>query len=176
MSLRQKESGVVASFEHLDSLLSALAAIQSKGCDDYEVFSPIPHHDIEKAVGGRKSKVRYFTFFGVVAGLFFGFGMAIGTSLLWDLITGGKPIVSMPPFLVIGFELAILFGGVFTLIAVLRLSRLPSRRSPGYHPSFSDDRFGLYVVLPPEQTDEVKALMEKHQAEKTWLTPVEDEP
>ena len=62
------------------------------------------------------------------------------------LITGGKPVVSIPPFVVIAFEMMILFGGLCTLIGLVVLGRLPSfRTSPRYDPRFTDDRFGVAV-------------------------------
>ncbi len=50
------------------------------------------------------------------------------TSLSWPLIVGGKPIVSLPPFLIIAFALTILFGALSTFLGFLLLSRLPSLR------------------------------------------------
>ena len=41
-----------------------------------------------------------------------GFSLTIWTSLKWELITGGKPVVSIPPFVIIAFELTILLGGL----------------------------------------------------------------
>ncbi|MGZ8432659.1 MAG: quinol:electron acceptor oxidoreductase subunit ActD, partial [Candidatus Deferrimicrobiaceae bacterium] len=48
------------------------------------------------------------------------------TTLSWPLIVGGKPIVSVPPFLIIAFALTILFGALSTFAGFLLLSRLPS--------------------------------------------------
>lgn len=132
--------GVVGSFEHMDSLIEAIGAVKEAG-HEFEVFSPTPRHEIEHAIGARKSPVRYITFTGALTGLALAFVMTIGTSLIWSMITGGKPIISLVPFLVPAFELTILLGGIATLLAILHFARVPSRLSPGFHPSFSDDRF-----------------------------------
>jgi hypothetical protein len=49
--------------------------------------------------------------------------------LSWPLIVGGKPIVSIPPFIIIAFALTILFGSLSTFLGFLILSRLPSIRT-----------------------------------------------
>lgn len=168
-----KVTGVVGSFAHLDSLLEAIAAVREAGWE-LEVFSPAPRHEIAHALAGRKSPVRYVTFSGAITGLTVAFLMTIGSSLIWNMIVGGKRIVSLVPFMVPVFELTILFGGIATLLAILHFGRLPSRRSAGYHPSFSDDRFGLFALAPSDKLDEVRGLLEANHAERCWTVPVQE--
>jgi hypothetical protein len=174
--LSKARTGVVGSFEHLDSLVEAIQAVKAAGYLDFEVFSPAPRHEIEHALGQRKSPVRYVTFFGALTGMAVAFGLTILTSLIWNMVVGGKAIVSIPPFLVPVFELTILFGGIATLLAILHFARIPSHRSPGYHPSFSDDRFGLFVNLEPEQIETVRIILERNHAERCWQVPPEGGP
>ena len=67
----------------------------------------------------------------------------------WGLIVGrqaarGAPVI--PPFVVIAFELTILFGGIATLIGMVTLGRLPRFRPiAAYDPRFTNDRFGVAV-------------------------------
>jgi molybdopterin-containing oxidoreductase family membrane subunit len=160
-------TGVVGSFVHMDSLIEAIEAVKAAG-HEFEVFSPTPRHEIEHAIGARKSPVRYVTFLGALSGLTIAFLLTILSSLVWNLIVGGKPVVSIIPFLVPAFELTILFGGIATLVAILHFGRVPSRASVGYHPTFSDDRFGLFLQLPSERFDEGRSLLEAHHAERCW--------
>ena len=92
------------------------------------------------------SRVRLFTLIGGLTGTVSGFVLTIWSALQWGLVTGGKPIASIPPFVVIAFELTILFGGLATVLGMMLLARLPRlRQSPGYDPRFSNDRFGVAV-------------------------------
>jgi molybdopterin-containing oxidoreductase family membrane subunit len=107
------------------------------------VYTPVPVEEIEEEIEHIRplSKVRFFTLIGALTGTTTGFFLTIWTSLKWDLITGGKAPVSIPPFIIIGFELTILFGGLATLLALLVLGRLPRLRpSPTYDPRFTLDR------------------------------------
>lgn len=70
----------------------------------------------------------------------------------YPLITGGKPIVSMPTFIVIAFELTILFGALGTLLGLLVIARSPRLRiGPAFDPRFCEDQFGLFVFCTPDQ-------------------------
>ena len=44
----------------------------------------------------------------------------------WQIVIGGKPFSSIPPYTVIAFELTILFGGLMTLLGLLVVGKLPS--------------------------------------------------
>ena len=113
----------------------------------------MPLDEFEEALTGYglpRSPVRLFTLVGALTGTASGFALTIWTALKWNLITGGKPVVSIPPFVVIAFELTILLGGLCTLLGLLVTARLPSFGSrPRYDPRFSADRFGVEVTCEP---------------------------
>ncbi|MDX1675851.1 MAG: quinol:electron acceptor oxidoreductase subunit ActD, partial [Longimicrobiales bacterium] len=90
-----------------------------------------------------------------------GFALAIWTSLDWPLITGGKPIVSLPAFVVIAFEMTILFGALSTVLGLFINARLgPPGKDLAYDPSFSAGSFGVLVDAPSGQGDEARRIME----------------
>ena len=139
---------VVGVFAHVDATVRAIEALRRNGLSDFTVYTPVPVEEIEEAVehGRPLSRVRLFTLIGGLTGTATGFFLTIWSSLKWNLVVGGKPIVSIPPFVVIAFELTILFGGLCTLLGLLVLGRLPKLRpSPAYDPRFSVDRFGIAV-------------------------------
>jgi Alternative complex III, ActD subunit len=160
-------SGLVGSFRHLDSLLRAVENLKKTGYRELQALSPIPHHSIDEALEKPTSPVRFFTLIGCLLGSITGFVLTIATSLHYPLITGGKPIVSIPPFLIIVFELTILFGGLLTLGGMLWNARLPRVHIvPAYNPRFSEDRFGLWVPCDENKFDEVTRLLESAGAEQ----------
>jgi hypothetical protein len=77
---------------------------------------------------------------------------------------GGKPIVSIPTYVVIAFELTILFGALSTLIGLFINARLPKVRRPVlYDPLFSSGRFGLFVPATGGRADEARRILQKHE-------------
>jgi len=93
---------------------------------DIKVVMPHPVHGIDEILHIPPSKLRLFTLIGAITGTITGFAFTIYTVLSWPLITGGKPLVSIPAFVIIAFELTILFGALASFSGFLILSKLPS--------------------------------------------------
>ncbi len=167
---------MVGSFAHLDSFIEAIYTIRAEGFDQFEIFSPVLHEDLQAFMGEKKSPVRISTLVGALAGLI-GAGLLTALSvLIWNMVVGGKPIVSIPAFMVPGFELTILFAAVATFLAVFYFAGLPGKLSAGYHPRFSNDCFGIYVKTSQQQQAQIKMLLEKKKAQSCWLVPQEETP
>src|SRR5262245_8947362 len=160
---------VLGIFAHADTALEAIRALRARGFSDLTVYTPVPVEEIEEEVERVRplSKVRLFSVVGGLTGTATAFFLTIWTSLKWELITGGKQPVSIPPFIIIAFELTILFCGLSTLLAVLILGRLPQTRpSPTYDPRFTVDRFGVAVACPPDKADAAGAVLTSAGAEE----------
>lgn len=89
-------------------------------------FTPYHVHGVEELLAERPSRLRLFVASGAVTGLITGFAFTSYTVLKWPLITGGKPLISIPAFTVIAYELTILFGVLTGLIGFLHLTRFPA--------------------------------------------------
>ena len=107
-------ASVLGVFAHVDTTLQAIRDLRAKGFGDLTVYTPVPVEEIEEEVERVRpvSAVRFFTLVGGLTGTATGFFLTIWTSLKWELLTGGKAVVSIPPFVIIAFELTILFGGL----------------------------------------------------------------
>jgi hypothetical protein len=146
--------GVMGVFRYVDDAEAAIRALRQAGHRDLSVFSPVPYHELEHAQEQGPSLVRWICLAGGIAGITGGFALCIWSVLQWPLVTGGKELVSLPPFVVIGYESMILLGGLFNLFGMLLLARLPQRVSPApYDPRFSEDKIGIWV---PGAGDAVK--------------------
>lgn len=130
------------------------------------VHSPIPSHVIEHALELPKSRVGWFTLAGGITGFFAGFLLAAFCSLRWSLIVGGKPVVALIPFFIVGFEFTILFavfGNVLGLISQARLPRFST--PPHYDERFTSDRFGVLARCDAGEQDALKRFFEENGAE-----------
>lgn len=170
----RKESGCLGIFVELDSAASAIASLRKSGHRDIVVYSPTPRHELEEALDTPETPVRLFTLVGALTGAAAGFALAIGASLDWPLMTGGKPIISVPAFVVIGFELSVLLGALSTVVGLFVNARLPHlARYAVYDPSFSAGRFGVFVATTADKDAEVKSVFEKNGAEEIREQPME---
>jgi hypothetical protein len=151
--------GVLASFVHVDAAADAIRALRARGHRKLTVYTAAPNHEIEEALDHKVSPVRLFTLIGGLTGCAAGFGMTLWMSYDWPVVVGGKPIGSIPPYVVIAFELTILLGALSTVAAVVLFSVLQGRRGVAYDPSFSDDRIGIFVPAGSDQRGAVEQLL-----------------
>jgi hypothetical protein len=162
--MAEAASGYLASFDYLDSVVDAIHDLRKAGFKDLKAYSPYPEHHIEDALAYGASPVRVWTLVGGLTGAAAGFAFTIWTSMSWPLVTGGKPIVSIPAYVVIAFEMTILFGALATVIGLFINARLPRIGPPViYDPSFSSGNFGLFVSTSGGRGAEAKKILQKHE-------------
>jgi hypothetical protein len=168
--MKKPRTGVLGVFAYLDTTTDAIGRLRAKGFP-LTVYSPTPRHEIEEALEAPESAVRIFTIMGAFTGTAAGAALAIWTSLNWPLIVGGKEIVSLPAFSVIMFEVTILLGALSTVAGLFLTGRLPRLGRPEglYHPSFSSNRFGVFVHVAPEHFEEVQTIMTESGSEEVLL-------
>jgi len=139
-------SNAVGLFQDPASALAAASRLREAGFAAPDLISPMPLHGVEEALGRKKSVIRRFTFFGGLLGGLSGFALAAGTAVLYLHPTGGRPIIPFPPFLIITYEMTILFGILATVIGFLVSARLPVIRERVYLPEAAVDRFAVAVA------------------------------
>ena len=151
--------GVLASFAHVDAASDAIRALRARGHRNLTVYSAAPNHELEEALDHKVSPVHLFTLIGGLTGCAAGFGMTLWMSYDWPVVVGGKPIGSIPPYVVIAFELTILLGALSTVGAVALLSVLQGKRGVAFDPSYTDDRIGIFVPAGSDQRAPVEQLL-----------------
>jgi len=116
-------------FDTKEEFLVKLEELVKSGVpkDNIETYTPYPVHETEHLVDDKPSPVRFFTAIGAVTGLFTGFAFTLYTVFDWPspMITGGKPLASIPAFMVIAYELTILFGVLATFVGFLHFAKVP---------------------------------------------------
>ncbi len=136
---------IMGTFAFEEDFLAAAKNLQSSGFDNISLLSPVPLEEAQKVLGLGKSPVRRFSLAGAVIGAISGFAMATGTALVFILPTSGRAIITVPPFLIITYEMTILFGVLFTLLGFHFVSGLPAWRNRPYLDAASIDRFVVVV-------------------------------
>jgi hypothetical protein len=150
VSGKQKRA-LLGLFREPEDAARALDGLRGAGFDgrDLTVLSDSPYP--EGAFGEEPVRHRLYVFTLVGAGIGFAFGLllTIGTQISYPLVTGGKPILSIPPMLNVLFEMTMLGAIVLTFFGILFESRLPDFGSAPYDSRISEGYLGV-VVAPPE--------------------------
>ncbi len=137
------DPGVVGTFAAPADAARAILALREAGVPDVRAAMPTPFPEVVEALGRRRSRLGLATVPGAIAGLLCGIALTVGTSVAWPLVTGGKPIVSIPPFVIVIFELTVLIGSITNLVAVV-VGATHGRRFPPIARATAD-RVGVFA-------------------------------
>jgi len=162
-----KKHCVVGYYFSPDEILEAARKAKARGFKHWDTFTPFAVHGMDEAMGLKRTKLPYISFAAGTMGLFAAIGLQVWTHLFsWPMNIGGKPLLAIPAYVPIFFELTILFCGVTTAGAMFALFlNLPNFTKPIFHPDITNDRFALAVeVSREEEIEPVKKYLKEIQA------------
>ena len=103
---------------------------------------------------------------GGILGFISRFALAIFCSIQWNLIVSGKPIISLIPFFIVGFEFTILFAVFGNIIGLLTQTRLPNYKGMQYYdPRCSGEHFGVLAACDSVHQDGLKEFFQQNGGE-----------
>jgi Alternative complex III, ActD subunit len=138
--MEKKIFGIMAEFDTATELVDAAREVRDAGYVKTDAFSPFPLHEIDEALGIRRSVLPYMVLGGGVLGLLTGLGLQYFVHVIdYPLNVGGRPYLSLPSFVPPAYELTILFAAFTAVFGMLFLNGLPQP----YHPVFNVPRFAL---------------------------------
>ncbi len=170
--------GYLAEFGGPNRMLRAIELVKKAGYERVEAYSPYPIEEISHALGAH-SKLPWIVLAGGITGALSGWALQYFTSVhAYPMNIGGKPFNSWPAFIVVIFEMTILFAAFAAVLGMFALNGLPRP----YHPLFnverfalaSKDRYFLYILADDPKFDLKRTwdLLEK--TECSEVTAVED--
>lgn len=130
----------MAEFDTPTQLVEAANRVREAGYTKTDAFSPFPLHEIDEALGIKRSILPFLVFGGGVTGLILGIGLQWFVHVYdYPLIVGGRPHFSLPAFIPPAYELTILLAAFTAVFGMILLNGLPQP----YHPVFNVPRFAL---------------------------------
>jgi Ni/Fe-hydrogenase subunit HybB-like protein len=163
---------VLAVFPDAESLVKAIRDACSAGFKKLDFFSPTKLEEAERALGYKRSPVRFWTLAGALSGAVGGYALAIYAATLNNLIVGGKPPVAWIPYAIVSFEGTILLGSIFNFIGMIVHTKLyRSKTVRRYDRRFSNDKFGLVIACTPETVEAARAAVAEAGPEEIHVNP-----
>src|ERR1019366_2894804 len=130
--------GMMAEFETPGQLVAAARRVREAGFRHFDAYTPFPVHELDEAMDLHDNRVSLFTLIGGIIGAISGFGLCSWVeAVALPLNIGGRPLISVPMYIPITFELTILIGGLTAAISMILLNGLPRP----YHPVFNVEKF-----------------------------------
>lgn len=134
--------GLMAEFETPTDILKAAQEAYAEGYRKMDAYSPQPVHGLSEAIGFPKDRVALVCLVGGLLGLLTAYLLQYWINVIaYPLNIGGRPFHSWPAFIIVTFELTILFGGLAAAFGMLAMNGLPMP----YHPVFNVPQFA-YVT------------------------------
>jgi hypothetical protein len=150
--------GILAEFDSPGALLRAARETRKAGYKDFDVHTPYPVHGMDLAMGLGRSPLGWIVTGGAFAGAATALGLQYYCGLDFPLIHQGKPVVAWQPFIVITFELTVLFSAFAAVLGMFYLNGLPQ----WYHPTLKSEAFrkvtdnGFFLSIPTEDVNKAK--------------------
>jgi hypothetical protein len=130
----------MAEFESPTALVNAARAAREEGYRKLDAYSPFPIEELTEALHLHKNKLPLIVLIGGILGGITGYLLQYYVTVIYFPINiAGRPLHSWPSYIVITFELTILFGALSAVFGLLALCGLPMP----YHPAFNVPRFAL---------------------------------
>jgi hypothetical protein len=128
----------MAEFEDPTSLVNAARTAYEMGFRRLDAYTPFPIEELSDVLHLHKNKLPLIVLCGGVLGALTGYLLQYFVTVIYFPINvAGRPLHSWPSYIVITFELTILFGALATALGLLGLCGLPMP----YHPVFNVPRF-----------------------------------
>ena len=141
--------GLIAEFEKPGDLMHAAEKVRDAGFTWWDCCTPFPVHGLDKAMGVKRTILPVLVFFAGATGTAAAFALQTFTNSFsfstWAVVkvTGypylisGKPMMSLPAFITVMFELTILFSALSCVGLMFLFNGLPRL----YHPLLQNNRF-----------------------------------
>lgn len=144
--------------------LDALSA-EGYGTSEYEVLTGTPYPEGTFGEAEPVHKLFRWPLMGAACGFIVGLVLTTGTQLAYPLVTGGKPILSIPPMAIIMYEGTMLGAIIFTVIGIVFESRLPRLFMGAYDTRITEGYIGVSVTAEESRIGRAEEVLRRVGAE-----------
>ncbi len=154
-------------FGEAEQVAEAMTKLQDDGfpAENLDIYSGAPYP--EGAFGEEEPSHRIYVWplVGAIVGFSIALLLTAATQISYPLVTGGKPILSIPPMTIIMYEGTLLAAIIFTVLGVLFESRLPKRNLGLYDIRITEGYIGILVNCSEDQVGHAEQVMLESGAE-----------
>ena len=147
---------IVGLFDDDEVLLKAVKAVRNAKEKIHDVLTPYPVHGLDAAMGLKDSRLHTVGFIAGFTGAVLGLAFIIWTNTIsYPTNFGGKPLLSLPSYIPITFEVTVLSASVTMVVAFFVRCGLSIFKTPKiFDERTTDDKMAMIFSVNEETTDE----------------------
>jgi len=168
---------VVGAFDDEAVLFPAVKNVRKAGYKIHDVYTPMPIHGLDAAMGLRDTSLHTAGFIYGITGTCTALGFISWVFTTdWPMNIGGKPHFALPAWIPIIFELTVLFSAVGMVLTFCYLCQLaPFVKKHVFHPRATDDLFVMVIEATGKTNiDDLKGFLSTNGALETYEQVAED--
>ena len=149
---------VLGLYTEEDAAADALDNLRDAGFEEneYEILTGTPYPEGTFGEAEPHHNLYRWPLIGAACGFTGGLIITAGTQMAYPLITGGKPILSIPPMAIIMYEGTMLGAIIFTIIGIIFESRLPRLFMGAYSEKITEGHIGVTVTTEEGRTGDAE--------------------
>ena len=161
------KKSVLGLYTEEDSAADALDNLRDAGFEEgeYELLTGTPYPEGTFGEAEPEHHLFRWPLIGAACGFTGGLIITAGTQMAYPLITGGKPILSIPPMAIIMYEGTMLGAIIFTIIGIIFESRLPRLFMGAYSEKITEGHIGVTVTTDEGRTGVAEEALKEAVAE-----------
>ena len=154
-------------FSAEDPAADAMDSLRDAGFSqsEYEVLTGTPYPTGTFGEAEPVHKLYMFPLLGAACGFIVALLLTAGTQLAYPVITGSKPILSIPPMAIVMYEGTMLSAIIFTVAGIVFESRLPRLFMGAYDTRITEGYIGVAVTTQEEKIAQAEELLRAAGAE-----------
>lgn len=153
--------------DQVDEAANAMDALASADytTTEYEVITGTPYPEGTFGEAEPTHKLFRWPLTGAACGFAIGLVLTAGSQLAYPLVTGGKPVLSIPPMAIIMYEGTMLGAIIFTVIGIILESRLPRLFMGAYDTRITEGYIGISVTTEEDRIGRAEDVLRQAGAE-----------
>ena len=158
---------MLALYKTAESAAQATEALDGAGVtnEEWDILTDAPYPEGAFGEKDPEHKLYVFPFMGACIGFTLAMIETIGTQTAYPLVTGGKPIFSMPAMTIIAYELTMLGAIIATVLGILFESRIPNPFAGIYDERITEGYIGITIVCDEAKIESLETLFKTNGAE-----------
>ena len=151
-----------------DVAADAMDGLKAAGYDisEYDVLTGTPYPEGTFGEAEPVHKLYRWPLIGAACGFIIGLILTTGTQIAYPVVTGGKPILAIPPMAIIMYEGTMLGAIIFTVIGIIFESRLPRLFMGAYDTRITEGYIGVTVTADEDRIPPAEEVLRQTGAEE----------